>query len=59
MIDSRLVTASIQVLPLINNAYPIVDQAIEVMEGALDDCLAAAKAVTLIRISDSSIDGSN
>ena len=86
MNDSRLVTVSVQVLPLTEDAYPVVDRAIEaiqatgikymvtpmetVMEGTLDDCLAAAKAahqacfvagakqaVTLIKISDG-VDGS-
>ncbi len=79
---SRTVTVSVQVLPLIEDPYPIVDNAIAaiqatgikyvvtpmetVLEGTLDDCLAAAraaheacftsgvqKAVTFIKIADS------
>ncbi len=77
----RTVTVSVQVLPLTDDPYPIVDQAIAaikatgiryevtpmetVLEGTLDDCLAAAraahdacfdagvqKAVTFIKIAD-------
>lgn len=80
--ENRIVNVSVQVLPLAENAFPIVDRAIEtiaaqgvryevtpmetVMEGQLDDLLAAAKAahlacfeagakkvVTLIKIGDS------
>lgn len=81
MSSERTVTVSVQVLPFVENVYDIVDQAIAaikttgikhivtpmetVMEGTLDDCLAAAriahetcfqngvkKAVTIIKISD-------
>lgn len=77
----RTVTVSVQVLPLTDDAYPVVDQAIAairatgithmvtpmetVLEGTLDECLAAARAaheaclqagvqraVTYIKISD-------
>ncbi len=57
---SRSVTVGIQVLPLSEDAYPIVDQAIAaiaatgikyqvcpletVVEGTLDECLAVARA---------------
>lgn len=60
MTDARTVTVSVQVLPLTDDPYPIVDAAIAaiastgikhmvtpmetVLEGTLDDCLAAAKA---------------
>jgi uncharacterized protein YqgV (UPF0045/DUF77 family) len=56
----HIVTVGIEVLPLSDDAYPIVDQAIAaiaatgikyqvcpmetVVEGTLDDCLAAARA---------------
>ncbi len=82
----HIVTVGIQVLPLTDDAYPIVDQAIAaiaatgikyqvspmetVVEGTLDDCLAAARAaheacmasgvrraLTFIKISDG-VDGS-
>jgi uncharacterized protein YqgV (UPF0045/DUF77 family) len=82
----HIVTVGIQVLPLTDDAYPIVDQAIAaiaatgikyqvcpmetVVEGTLDQCLAAARAaheavmisgvrraLTYIKISDG-IDGS-
>ncbi len=82
MDENRTVNVSVQVLPLAEDAFPIVDHAIEaiaaqgvhyevtpmetVMEGQLDDLLAAAKAahlacfeagakkvVTLIKIGDS------
>ncbi len=78
---SRVVTVSVQVLPMTEDPYPIVDQAIAaikatgirhmvtpmetVLEGTLDECLAAAraahdacfeagvqKAVTIIKIAD-------
>lgn len=78
---AHIVTVGIQVLPLTEDAYPIVDQAIAaiaatgityqvcpletVVEGTLDDCLAAARAahqavmasgvsraVTYLKISD-------
>ena len=80
-ISTHIVTVGIQVLPLTDDAYPIVDQAIAaiaatgityqvcpmetVVEGTLDQCLAAAraahaavmisgvqKALTFIKISD-------
>ena len=80
--ENRTVNVSVQVLPLSEDAFPIVGRAIEaisacgvhyevtpmetVMEGQLDDLLAAAKAahlacfeaganqvVTLIKIGDS------
>ncbi len=83
---THLVTVGIQVLPLTEDAYPIVDQAIAaiaatgikyqvspletVVEGTLEDCLAAARAaheacmasgvrraLTFIKISDG-VDGS-
>lgn len=57
---SRIVTVGIQVLPLCDNPYPVVDRAIEairatgisyqvcpmetVVEGTLDACLQAARA---------------
>ncbi|MGF1505142.1 MAG: thiamine-binding protein [Chloroflexi bacterium] len=63
MDKNRTVTVSVQVLPLTDDAYPIVDRAIEAiaasgvtyevgpsettMEGPLDDLLAAAKAAHL------------
>jgi uncharacterized protein (TIGR00106 family) len=82
MDKNRTVNVSVQVLPLTEDAFPIVDHAIEaiaaqgvryevtpmetVMEGQLDELLAAAKAahlacfeagaqkvVTLIKIGDS------
>ncbi len=82
MDENRTVNVSVQVLPLTEGAFPIVDRAIEaiaaqgvryevtpmetVMEGHLDDLLAAARAahlacfeagakqvVTLIKIGDS------
>lgn len=56
----RIVNVSVQVLPLTDDPYPVVDQAIAaiqatgvkyvvtpmetVMEGTLDECLAAARA---------------
>jgi uncharacterized protein YqgV (UPF0045/DUF77 family) len=61
--DDRVVTVSVQVLPLTENPIPLVDSAIAaiqasgirmmvtpmetVMEGTLDDCLQAAKAAHL------------
>jgi uncharacterized protein (TIGR00106 family) len=61
--ENRTVNVSVQVLPLAEDAFPIVDRAIEaiaasgvhyevtpmetVMEGALDDLLSAAKAAHL------------
>ncbi len=82
----RTVTVGVQVLPLCDDPYPVVDRAIAaikatgikhqvcpmetVMEGTLDECLAAAraaheacfeagihKALTIVKISDG-IDGS-
>lgn len=57
---ARTVTVSVQVLPLVESPYPVVDRAIAaieatgikfmvtpmetVMEGTLDDCLNAARA---------------
>jgi uncharacterized protein (TIGR00106 family) len=81
MSNSRTVIVGVQVLPFALDPYPVVDRAIAaiqatgvkymvtpmetVMEGTLDDCLAAAraaheacfeagvqKAVTVIKISD-------
>ena len=81
MSNSRTVIVGVQVLPFAQDPYPVVDHAIAaiqasgvkyivtpmetVMEGTLDDCLAAAraaheacfeagvqKAVTVIKISD-------
>ena len=83
---TRTVTVGVQVLPLCDDPYPVVDRAIAaiqatgikyqvcpmetVLEGTLDDCLAAAraaheacfeagvrKALTIVKISDG-IDGS-
>jgi len=80
-VDRHLVTVGIQVLPLSEDAYPIVDQAIAaiaatglqhqvtpletVIEGTLDECLAAVRAahtammssgvkyaMTIVKISD-------
>lgn len=79
--NNRTVTVSVQVLPLTNDPIPVVDKAIAaivktgikhmvtpmetVLEGTLDECLAAARAaheacfvagaqqaVTYIKISD-------
>ncbi|NDJ87148.1 MAG: thiamine-binding protein, partial [Chloroflexi bacterium] len=60
MSETRTVTVSVQVLPLTESPYPVVDRAIAaikstgikhlvtpmetVMEGTLEDCLAAARA---------------
>ncbi|MCI0709097.1 MAG: MTH1187 family thiamine-binding protein [Chloroflexi bacterium] len=57
---SRTVTVSVQVVPLVEDSYPVVDKAIAaiaatgikymvtpmetVLEGTLDDCLEAVKA---------------
>ena len=83
---SRIVTVGVEVLPLCDDPYPVVDAAIAaikatgirhqvcpmetVLEGSLDECLAAAraaheacflagvrKALTIIKISDG-VDGS-
>ena len=83
---ARTVTVAVEVLPFCDDPYPVVDRAIEairatgikyqvcpletVMEGTLDQCLAAAKAaheacfeagvqraLTFIKISDGT-DGS-
>jgi uncharacterized protein (TIGR00106 family) len=61
--ENRIVNIGIQVLPLVDDLYPVVDQAIEViassgvkyevgpmetvMEGPLDQLLAVAKAAHL------------
>lgn len=63
MNDNRIITGAVQVLPLHEDAYPIVDKAIETiaatgikyqvgpmetaLEGTLDEVLAAAKAAHL------------
>jgi uncharacterized protein (TIGR00106 family) len=84
--NQRIVTVGVQVLPLCDDPYPVVDRAIAaikatgikhqvcpmetVLEGTLDQCLAAARAahdacfeagvrraLTYIKISDG-VDGS-